>query len=50
MLHCLFAVAAADQVISPVEERRIRAIAGRLGLRRDDFETVRSAYEQKRHG
>jgi uncharacterized tellurite resistance protein B-like protein len=44
LLHCLFAVAAADGSISNVEDREIRLIADELQLRHDEFVEVRLQY------
>ncbi len=46
LLHCLFAVAAADGSISTVEDREIRLIADELKLRHDEFIEVRLQYKQ----
>jgi len=46
LLDCLFAVAAADHVISSVEEREIRLITDELLLRHDDFITARLKYRE----
>lgn len=46
MLHCLFAVAAADGSISSVEDREIRLISDELQLRHDEFVDVRLHYKQ----
>lgn len=48
MLLCLFAVAAADDVISAVEEEQIRRIATELGFSHEDFVRMRTAYNDKR--
>ena len=48
ILHCLFAVAAADDSISNTEDREIRQIASELGFEHRDFVHVRSAYSDKR--
>jgi uncharacterized tellurite resistance protein B-like protein len=48
LLHCLFAVAAADEAISAEEEAQIGQIAGELGFARDQFLKVRLAYSGKR--
>ncbi len=48
MLHCLFAVAAADDSISSAEETQVRQIASELGFSDREFVTVRSAYNDKR--
>ncbi len=44
LLNCLFAVAAADEVISSIEEREIRLITDELQLTHDDFITARLRY------
>jgi uncharacterized tellurite resistance protein B-like protein len=44
LLNCLFAVAAADESISGVEEREIRLIVDELQLRHSDFINARLAY------
>jgi len=44
LLHCLFAVSAADRSISSAEDTTIRAIADELHLDRADFIAVKSAY------
>ncbi len=46
LLNCLFAVAAADESISGVEEREIRLIANELQLTHSDFINARLAYRQ----
>jgi len=46
LLTCLFAVAAADQVVSGVEEREIRLINDELQLTHDDFISARLKYRQ----
>jgi len=46
LLNCLFAVAAADESISSVEEREIRLIANELQLTHSDFIDARLAYRQ----
>jgi uncharacterized tellurite resistance protein B-like protein len=46
LLRCLFAVAAADQVISSVEDREIRLISDELLLRHDDFIAVRLQFSK----
>jgi len=48
LLHCLFAVSAADDSISSVEEGAISQIAGELGLSREELVAVRSQYRDKR--
>ncbi len=44
LLHCLFAVSAADRSISSVEDATIRQIASELRLDHADFIAVKSAY------
>jgi len=44
LLHCLFAVSAADQSISSAEDTTIRTIANELNLDHADFIAVKSAY------
>jgi uncharacterized tellurite resistance protein B-like protein len=46
LLNCLFAVAAADESISGVEEREIRLIVDELQLTHTDFINARLAYRQ----
>lgn len=46
LLNCLFAVAAADDSISSVEEREIRLIVNELQLTHSDFISGRLAYRQ----
>jgi uncharacterized tellurite resistance protein B-like protein len=46
LLNCLFAVAAADECISGVEEREIRLIVNELQLTHADFINARLAYRQ----
>jgi len=46
LLHCLFAVAAADGSISSVEDHEIRQIASELMLTHPDFISVRLQYRQ----
>lgn len=48
LLHCLFAVSAADDSISVVEEESIRSIARELLLTNDEYIAIRSAYRDKR--
>ena len=48
LLHCLFAVSAADDSISGAEEAQIRQIASELGFSLNDYVAVRSAYSDKR--
>ncbi len=46
LLNCLFAVAAADESISDVEEREIRLIVNELQLTHANFIDARLAYRQ----
>jgi uncharacterized tellurite resistance protein B-like protein len=46
LLRCLFAVAAADNNISTVEDREIRLISDELQLRHDEFIAARLEYRQ----
>ncbi len=48
LLHCLFAVAVADNEISAEEDSQIWQIAGELGFTRQEFVSVRLAYSDKR--
>ena len=48
LLHCLFAVSAADDEISGAEEGRIRQIADELGFSHREYIDVRSSYNDKR--
>lgn len=48
LLDCLFAVSAADDSISSVEEAQIRQIASELGFTHREFVGARSAYSDKR--
>jgi uncharacterized tellurite resistance protein B-like protein len=48
LLHCLFAVSAADDSISSEEESVLRQIASELGLSDRDFLAIRSTYNHKR--
>ncbi|MFQ5701172.1 MAG: TerB family tellurite resistance protein [Acidobacteriota bacterium] len=48
LLHCLFAVSAADDSISSVEENTIAQIARELGLDHRDLVAIRAAYRDKR--
>ena len=47
LLDCLFAVSAADDSISGVEESEVRQIASELGLNHSEYIRVRSAYSDK---
>ena len=46
LLDCLFAVSAADQTISTVEDNEIRQIASELRLDHADFIATRSRYRE----
>ena len=48
VLHCLFAVSAADDLITSDEERTVRQIAYQLGLTSEEFLSVRAAYREQR--
>ncbi len=48
LLHCLFAVAAADDEISGVEEAQVRQIAEELGFSHREYAEVRSVYNDQR--
>jgi uncharacterized tellurite resistance protein B-like protein len=48
LLHCLFAVSAADETISSAEETLIRQIASELDLSDRDYLDIRSTYNHKR--
>lgn len=48
LLHCLFAVSAADDSISLAEENEVRRIATEFGFSHADFSRVRSDYNDKR--
>lgn len=48
LLHCLFAVSAADDSISASEETTIAQIASELGIDRREMIDVRAAYRDKR--
>jgi uncharacterized tellurite resistance protein B-like protein len=47
LLHCLFAVSAAEGSISAAEDSEIRQIASELQLQHRDFISVRSAYRDR---
>ena len=47
LLHCLFAVAGADDTISTTESAEIAAIAEELGFTRPELNAVRSNYRDK---
>ena len=44
LLHCLYAVSAADRSISSAEDTTIRTIANELRLDHSDFIAVKSGY------
>lgn len=44
LLHCLFAVAASESLVSVVEDNEIRQISKELGLSHEQFITVKSAH------
>jgi len=48
LLHCLFAVSAADELVSNIEEEVIRQIARELGFDHRGFVAVRSQYNDLR--
>jgi uncharacterized tellurite resistance protein B-like protein len=48
LLHCLFAVSAADGTITIPEEETIRAISRELLLTNEEYLVIRSAYREKR--
>jgi uncharacterized tellurite resistance protein B-like protein len=48
LLHCLFAVSAADGSISLAEENEIRQIAEELGFEHREFSAIRSQYNDQR--
>ena len=48
LLHCLFAVSAADDSISIEEEETVRAISREILLTNDEYLAIRSAYRDKR--
>jgi uncharacterized tellurite resistance protein B-like protein len=48
LLHCLFAVCAADESISVQEEETVRLISRELLLTNDEYLAIRSAYRDKR--
>lgn len=48
LLDCLFAVSAADESISGLEETQIRQIASELGFTHAELVQARSAYNDKR--
>ncbi len=48
ILHCLFAVAAADNSISGVEEKQLQQIASELGITQRDYIEIRRGYNDLR--
>ena len=48
LLHCLFAVSAADDSISLVEEEEIRQVASELGIEHAIFTAIRARFREKR--
>lgn len=48
ILHCLFAVCAADDSISLAEEEEVRQVASELGFELEDYTRARSAFRDKR--
>lgn len=48
LLHCLFAVSAADDSISLAEEKQVHQIAEEFGFSRRDYIDIRSDYNAKR--
>lgn len=48
LLHCLFAVSAADDSISLVEEEEIRQVATELGIDHSGFTEIRAHFREKR--
>lgn len=48
LVHCLFAVSAADESISAEEEEAIREICRELLLTNDEYLAIRSAYRDRR--
>ena len=48
LLHCLFAISAADESISALEEATVAQIAKELGLSHRDQVEIRSHYRDKR--
>ena len=47
LLDCLFAVAAAEDLVSLTEDNEIRQIASELGLSHHDFIAIRSRYRDR---
>ena len=50
VLHCLFAVSAADDEISLVEEEEIGRVAQELGIEDGKLAAIRAEFEKKRGG
>lgn len=48
LLHCLFAVSAADDEISNDEEHVVKQVATELGLTNKEYVGIRAAYKDKR--
>ena len=48
LLHCLFAVSAADESISILEENEIWKIAAELGITHSEYVAIRADYRDKR--
>jgi uncharacterized tellurite resistance protein B-like protein len=48
LIHCLFAVSAADDSISIAEEETVRLISRELLLTNEEYLAIRSAYRDKR--
>jgi uncharacterized tellurite resistance protein B-like protein len=48
LLHCLFAVSAADDSITLVEEEEVRQIASELGIEHAEFNRIRSQFREHR--
>jgi len=48
LLSCLFAVTAADNSISLVEEEELRQVANELGIEQKEFAVIRARYRDKR--
>jgi uncharacterized tellurite resistance protein B-like protein len=46
LIHCLYAIAAADHSISTVEDNEIRQIASELQLDHQDYTTIKAEYSQ----
>lgn len=48
LLHCLFAVSAADDEISSEEEKQVRQVAEELGFSHREYVEIRSVYNDRR--